>query len=204
MGLFTIGGGYAMLPIIQEAVCTEKGWLTDEEFLDSISLTNSLPGPLATNCATFIGYRLKRVPGSIAAILGTICPSIIIILLIAMVFNTAMDNAYVQAFFRGVGPAVFALIVRRLPSSRLWRRLVLKDASTSRRGFVSAPPRESRVGKRGVVSTELRPAGTALIDGRPVDVVSEGAFLPKGTAVRVIAVEGMRVVVRREEETETR
>lgn len=100
--------------------------------------------------------------------------------------------------------AVFALIVRRLPSSRLWRRLVLKDASTSRRGFVSAPPRESLVGKRGVVRTELRPAGTALIDGRPVDVVSEGAFLPKGTAVRVIAVEGMRVVVRREEETETR
>ena len=100
--------------------------------------------------------------------------------------------------------AVFALIVKRLPSSRLWRRLVLKDASTSRRGFVSAPPRESLVGKRGVVRTELRPAGTALIDGRPVDVVSEGAFLPKGTAVRVIAVEGMRVVVRREEETETR
>ncbi len=111
MGLFTIGGGYAMLPIIQEAVCHEKGWLTDEEFLDSISLTNSLPGPLATNCATFIGYRLKKVPGSIAAILGTICPSIIIILLIAMIFNTAMDNHYVQAFFRGVGPAVFALIV---------------------------------------------------------------------------------------------
>ena len=111
MGLFTIGGGYAMLPIIQEAVCHEKGWLTDEEFLDSISLTNSLPGPLATNCATFIGYRLKKVPGSIAAILGTICPSIIIILLIAMIFNTAMDNQYVQAFFRGVGPAVFALIV---------------------------------------------------------------------------------------------
>lgn len=100
--------------------------------------------------------------------------------------------------------AVFALIVKRLPSSRLWRRLVLKDASTSRRGFVSAPPRESLVGKRGVVRTELRPAGTALIDGKPVDVVSEGAFLPKGTAVRVIAVEGMRVVVRREEETETR
>ena len=100
--------------------------------------------------------------------------------------------------------AVFALIVKRLPSSRLWRRLVLQDASTSRRGFVSAPPRESLVGKRGDVRTELRPAGTALIDGKPVDVVSEGAFLPKGTAVRVIAVEGMRVVVRREEETGTR
>ena len=111
VGLFTIGGGYAMLPIIQDAVCHQKGWLTDEEFLDSISLTNSLPGPLATNCATFIGFRLKKIPGSIAAILGTISPSIIIILLIAMIFNTAMDNVYVQAFFRGVGPAVFALIV---------------------------------------------------------------------------------------------
>ena len=111
VGLFTLGGGYAMLPIIQEAVCHEKGWLTDEEFLDSISLTNSLPGPLATNCATFIGFRLKMIPGSIAAILGTICPSIIIILLIATIFNHAMDNQYVQAFFRGVGPAVFALIV---------------------------------------------------------------------------------------------
>ena len=114
-----------MLPIIQEAVCHEKGWLTDEEFLDSISLTNSLPGPLATNCATFIGYRLKKVPGSIAAILGTICPSIIIILLIAMIFNTAMDNQYVQAFFRGVGPAVFALIVSAVyklaKSAKTWR-----------------------------------------------------------------------------------
>ncbi len=111
VGMFTIGGGYAMLPIIQEAVCHEKGWLTDEEFLDSISLTNSLPGPLATNCATFIGFRLKKIPGAIAAILGTICPSIIIILLIAMVFTTAMEQPLVQAFFRGVGPAVFALIV---------------------------------------------------------------------------------------------
>lgn len=100
-----------MIPVIQDAVCHEKGWLTDEEFLDSISLTNSLPGPLATNCATFIGYRLKGVPGSLCAILGTISPSIIIILLIASIFNTAMDNAYVQAFFRGVGPAVFVLIL---------------------------------------------------------------------------------------------
>ena len=100
-----------MIPVIQEAICHEKQWLTDEEFLDAISLTNSLPGPLATNCAAFIGFRLKKVPGSVAAILGTICPSIVIILLIAMVFNTAMDQPLVQAFFRGVAPAVFALIV---------------------------------------------------------------------------------------------
>ena len=144
VGLFTIGGGYAMLPIIQEAVCTEKGWLTDEEFLDSISLTNSLPGPLATNCATFIGYRLKRVPGSIAAILGTICPSIIIILLIAMVFNTAMDNAYVQAFFRGVGPAVFALIVSAVyklaTKANIMKKLVVAVASFALIAFAGVTP----------------------------------------------------------------
>ncbi len=100
-----------MLPVIQEVVCQKRGWLGDEEFLDSISLTNSLPGPLATNAATFIGYRLKGIKGALAAILGTITPSIIIILLIAIFFNTAMENGYVQAFFKGVGPAVFALIV---------------------------------------------------------------------------------------------
>ncbi|MCQ2560677.1 MAG: chromate transporter [Clostridia bacterium] len=109
--MFTIGGGYAMIPVIQDAVCHEKGWLSDEEFLDSISLTNSLPGPLATNAATFIGYRIKGVKGSISAVLGTVSPSIIIILLIAMIFNSAMENEFVQAFFMGVRPAVFALIV---------------------------------------------------------------------------------------------
>ena len=111
IGLFTIGGGYAMLPVIQEVVCQKKGWLRDEEFLDSISLTNSLPGPLATNAATFIGYRLMGIKGALAAILGTITPSIIIILLIAILFNTFIDNIYVQAFFKAVGPAVFALII---------------------------------------------------------------------------------------------
>ena len=128
------------------------------------------------------------------------------LLLYSLVLALGGDVSAIGVLFGAalLAAAVFALIVRRLPSSRLWRRLVHQAASTSRRGFVSAPPRESLVGKRGVVRTELRPAGTALIDGKPVDVVSEGAFLPKGTAVRVIAVEGMRVVVRREEETGTR
>lgn len=111
VGMFTIGGGYAMIPVIQDAVCHQREWLSDEEFLDSISLTNSLPGPLATNAATFIGYRLKGIKGAISAVLGTISPSIMIILFIAIIFNTAMENQYVQAFFMGVRPAVFALIV---------------------------------------------------------------------------------------------
>lgn len=111
IGLFTIGGGYAMLPIIQKEVVETKGWMTDEEFLDAISLTNSLPGPLATNSATFVGYRVAGAPGSIAAVLGAATPSVVIILLIAMVFNNIMDLPVVQYIFNGVRPAVVALIL---------------------------------------------------------------------------------------------
>lgn len=111
IGLFTIGGGYAMLPIIQKEVVESKGWMTDEEFLDAISLTNSLPGPLATNSATFVGYRVARVPGSVAAVLGAATPSVIIILLIAMVFTNIIEYPVVQNIFNGVRPAVVALIL---------------------------------------------------------------------------------------------
>lgn len=111
IGLFTIGGGYAMLPIIQKEVVETKGWMTDEEFLDAISLTNSLPGPLATNSATFVGYRVNGVPGATAAVLGAAAPSVIIILLIAMVFHDLMAYPVVQYIFDGVRPAVVALIL---------------------------------------------------------------------------------------------
>ena len=111
LGLFTIGGGYAMLPIIQREVVETKHWMTDEEFLDAISLTNSLPGPLATNSATFVGYRVARAPGSVAAVLGAATPSVIIILLIAMVFHNIMDYPVTQYIFNGVRPAVAALIL---------------------------------------------------------------------------------------------
>ena len=111
IGLFTIGGGYAMLPIIQREVVETKHWMTDEEFLDAISLTNSLPGPLATNSATFVGYRVARAPGSVAAVLGAATPSVNIILLIAMVYHNIMDYPVTQYIFNGVRPAVAALIL---------------------------------------------------------------------------------------------
>ena len=110
IGLFTIGGGYAMLPIIQKEVVESKGWMTDEEFLDAISLTNSLPGPLATNSATFVGYRVAEVPGAVAAVLGAATPSVVIILLVAMVFTNIIEYPLVQNIFNGVRPAVVALI----------------------------------------------------------------------------------------------
>ena len=94
--------------------------------------------------------------------------------------------------------ALFALIARKLPSSKLWSKLVLRDQSTSDRGYVSTESKTELVGKTGVVLTELRPAGSILLEGVPVDVVSEGAFLEKGEKVRVISVNGSRIVVRKE------
>ena len=114
IGLFTIGGGYAMLPVIQRQVVDVQGWMTDEEFLDALSLTNTLPGPLATNSATFVGYRIAGVPGAVSAISGAAAPSVIIILIIAMVFQNIVEYPLVQAVFNGVRPAVAALILYSL------------------------------------------------------------------------------------------
>jgi len=107
---------------------------------------------------------------------------------------TAMGLALVLAI------AGFALIVKKLPSSRLWNKVVLHDRSTSQRGFVSAETQSELIGQEGTVLTELRPAGSAQIGERIVDVVSEGAFVPKGERIRVVAANGARVVVRKLEE----
>lgn len=110
IGSFTIGGGYAMLPIIQREVVDNKKWLGEEEFLDSIAVTNSLPGPLAINCATFVGYKKAGLPGAVSAALGAVMPSFLIILIIALFFSTIEDNPTVQYVFAGIRPAVVALI----------------------------------------------------------------------------------------------
>lgn len=111
IGAFTIGGGYAMLPIIQDEVVNNHQWMSDEEFLNSIALTNSIPGPLATNTATFVGYHIMGFKGALAAMLGAISPSILIILLIASAFEHFADSPIAQALFEGIRPAVVALIL---------------------------------------------------------------------------------------------
>ena len=111
IGLFTIGGGYAMLPIIQKEVVETKEWMDDEEFLDALSLTNSLPGPLAINSATFVGYRVCGVKGALAAVMGAASPSVIIILIVAMIFSNLTEYPVVQYIFNGIRPAVVALIL---------------------------------------------------------------------------------------------
>ncbi|HYF84465.1 MAG TPA: chromate transporter [Clostridia bacterium] len=114
IGSFTIGGGYAMLPVIQREVVDNKKWLGDEEFLDSIAVTNSLPGPLAINCATFVGYKKAGFAGAISAALGAVMPSFLIILLIALFFGSIQENPIVEYVFAGIRPAVVALIAYAL------------------------------------------------------------------------------------------
>lgn len=110
IGSFTIGGGYAMIPLIEKEVVDVKHWLTKEDFIDILALAQSSPGILAVNVAIFVGYRLKGIMGSITTTLGAILPSFLIILFIAVFFESYKNNALVEAIFKGIRPAVVALI----------------------------------------------------------------------------------------------
>lgn len=110
IGTFTIGGGYAMLPLIQREV-VERHWLTKEEFIDIFAVTQSLPGIFAVNIAIFVGFRLKKRLGALCCALGTILPSFLIILAIALIFTHARENIWIERAFKGLRPAVVALIV---------------------------------------------------------------------------------------------
>ena len=110
IGMFTLGGGYAMIPVIEAEVVEKHKWVSKEEFLDLIAIAQSCPGVFAINISTFIGYKLKKTPGAISCALGTALPSFIIILAIAMFFHQFQDNPIVAAIFRGIRPAVVALI----------------------------------------------------------------------------------------------
>ena len=108
IGMFTIGGGYAMLPLIQREV-VDRGWMSKEEFIDIFSVAQSLPGIFAVNISIFVGYRLKKKLGGLVCALGTIMPSFVIILLIALCFTQVKDNVWVEKAFKGLRPAVVAV-----------------------------------------------------------------------------------------------
>ncbi len=110
IGMVTFGGGYAMIPVIQREVVENHKWTTEQELLDLIAIAQSCPGVFAINISIFIGYKLRKVKGAICTALATALPSFIIILLIAMFFHQFEDNRVVQAIFRGIRPAVVALI----------------------------------------------------------------------------------------------
>lgn len=109
IGAFTIGGGYAMIPLIQNEMI-KRGWLSEKELPDIIALAQSAPGILAVNMSIFAGYKMRGFKGSIVASIGTILPSFLIILLIAAAFSNYQDNPVVIKIFKGIRPVVISLI----------------------------------------------------------------------------------------------
>jgi chromate transporter len=110
LGLFTIGGGYAMIPFIERDIVERNGWIKREEFLDFLAVSQSAPGVFAVNMATFVGYRLRGSKGAFFSALGNILASVLIILFIALFFNSFRGNEVVNNIFKRLRPAVVALI----------------------------------------------------------------------------------------------
>lgn len=112
LGLFTFGGGYAMLPQLKETVIEKKKWLTEDEVLNMIAISESTPGPIAINMATFVGHKQKGFWGSLMATLGVVLPSVIIIFIISLFFEQFVSNKYVSYAFVGIKCAVAFLILK--------------------------------------------------------------------------------------------
>lgn len=134
IGSFTFGGGYAMIPLIQEEVVKKRKWIDEHEFIDMLAMAQSAPGVMAINTAIFIGYKMRGFKGSVVTALGTALPSFIIILLIAMVFTSFRENPTVERIFKGIRPAVVALIAAPLykmgkSAGVTWKTIIIPIAA---------------------------------------------------------------------------
>lgn len=109
IGLFTFGGGYAMIPMIQDQV-VGRGWLSDTQLTNFIAISETTPGPFAINISTFIGSRMGGILGAVCSTVGVILPSLIIIMIIALILSKFLNNRYVKGALNGVKPVVVALI----------------------------------------------------------------------------------------------
>ncbi len=116
IGIFTFGGGYAMIPLIEREVIENRGWIPKKEFLDLLTIAQSAPGPISLNTAVFIGYKNRGYIGALTALFGVVLPSFLILLIIAVYFSHVRDNEIVDAAFKGMRPAVIALILAPLVS----------------------------------------------------------------------------------------
>jgi len=114
IGAFTFGGGYAMIPLIQNEAVEKRGWVTDDDILEVIAIAESTPGPIAINSATFVGYRAAGVLGSVCATLGVVLPSFVVILAISFVLKQFQDLKPVQYAFMGIRAGVLALLCKSL------------------------------------------------------------------------------------------
>ncbi|MGB3367958.1 MAG: chromate transporter [Acidaminobacteraceae bacterium] len=111
IGAFTFGGGYAMIPLIEGEIVGKNEWISSDEFLDALAVSQSLPGAVAINMSTFVGYKIRGIRGAIMACLGIILPSFFIILFLSGFLIKYKDNLYLKNAFKGVRPAVVALIL---------------------------------------------------------------------------------------------
>ncbi|GAD06702.1 chromate transporter, chromate ion transporter (CHR) family [Porphyromonas crevioricanis] len=127
IGGFTFGGGYAMLPLIEQELVDRKAWIDREGFLDLFAMAQSMPGIFAVNISIFIGYRLRGVLGAVFCCLGTILPSFVVILGIAIFFVEFRDNQIISRIFMGIRPVVVAMIAA--PVLRTWQAMKMKRSA---------------------------------------------------------------------------
>ena len=126
IGAFTFGGGWAMIPLIEREVVDKQNWIKREDFVDALAIAQSLPGVLAVNISILIGNKLRGLKGCLMSTLGTILPSFLIILAIALWFVQTYDNPVVERIFKGIRPAVVALIVSPVFSTAKTARINIK------------------------------------------------------------------------------
>lgn len=124
IGTFTFGGGYAMIPLIQREVVENKKWISAQDVSDVLAISETTPGPIAVNLATFVGYKIKGIRGALASTLGVVLPSFLIIMIIALSFNRCMEYKIVKDAFWGIRIAVivlmtkaFILMIRQCPKN---------------------------------------------------------------------------------------
>ena len=111
IGMFTFGGGYAMIPLIENTCVEKKKWITHDEMMTVAVIAESTPGPIAINCSTFVGYKKGKLPGAIVSTIGMVLPSFIIIYLISRFLNQFLEITWVVNAFKGIKIAVGILIV---------------------------------------------------------------------------------------------
>lgn len=132
IGLFTIGGGYAMIAIIEDVCVSKKHWMTREEMMELIVIAESTPGPIAINCATYAGYRRRGFWGAVAATLGMVTPSFVIIYAISLFLDNILEIGIIAGAFRGIRTGVGVVILnaglqmlKKVPKKVLPRSLVI-------------------------------------------------------------------------------
>lgn len=128
IGLFTFGGGYAMIPLMEKEVVENKNWLSKDKFSDTVSLTQTIPGAVAINLSILVGYNIKGILGAIISMIGVSIPSFIIILLIAILLTKSGGLSILESAFEGIRPAIAALIAYAaisLSKSVKWSYVVL-------------------------------------------------------------------------------